>query len=117
MTKSSYSPVPFADVHITGPFWRERLEVVLKRTIPSQHVKMAEVGFLELLKLPKPVPPLKIPRNNHGFTDSGGLGLGRRQVDRGGELRAVAPARSRHRSEDRRALSTISSRRNRRTAI
>ncbi len=68
MTKSSYSPVPFADVHMTGPFWRERLEVVLKRTIPSQHLKMAEVGFLESLKLPKPVPPLKIPRNNHGFT-------------------------------------------------
>ena len=68
MTRRGYSPVPFADVKLTGPFWRERLEVVLKRTIPSQHAKLAEVGILESLKLPKPVPPLKMPRNNHGFT-------------------------------------------------
>jgi uncharacterized protein len=68
MTRGGYSPVPFAEVRLTGPFWRERLEVVLKRTIPSQHAKLAEVGILDSLKLPKPVPPLKIPRNNHGFT-------------------------------------------------
>jgi len=68
MTRRGYSPVPFAEVRLTGPFWRERLEVVLKRTIPSQHAKLAEVGILESLKLPKPVPPLKMPRNNHGFT-------------------------------------------------
>ena len=68
MTKSIYSSVPFADVRVTGPFWRERIEVVLTRTIPSQHSKLAEVGILDALKLPKPVPPLTIPRNSHGFT-------------------------------------------------
>jgi DUF1680 family protein len=68
MTARGYSPVPFAEVRLTSPFWRERLEVVLKRTIPSQHAKLVEVGILESLKLPKPVPPLKMPRNNHGFT-------------------------------------------------
>ena len=68
MIKGAYSPVPFADVRITGPFWRERLETVLERTIPSQHAKLEEVGILELLKLPQPVPPLAIPRNAHGFT-------------------------------------------------
>ena len=68
MTRRGYSPVPFAEVRLTSPFWRERLEVVLKRTIPSQHAKLAEVGILESLKLPKPIPPLKMPRNNHGFT-------------------------------------------------
>jgi DUF1680 family protein len=68
MTRRGYSPVPFAEVSLTGPFWRERLEVVLKRTIPSQHTKLAEVGILDSLKLPKPIPPLKMPRNNHGFT-------------------------------------------------
>src|SRR5271169_6735924 len=68
MKGRSYSPVSFADVGITGAFWRERLEVVLKRTIPSQHVKLTEAGILESLKLPKPVPPLIIPRNAHGFT-------------------------------------------------
>jgi DUF1680 family protein len=65
---SAYSPVPFADVRVAGPFWRERLEVVLTRTIPSQHAKLEEVGILNALKLPKPVPPLTIPRNAHGFT-------------------------------------------------
>ena len=68
MMKNGYTPVPFADVRINGPFWRERLETVLTRTIPSQHAKLAEVGILNSLKLPKPVPPLTIPRNSHGFT-------------------------------------------------
>ena len=54
MTKRSYSPVPFAEVALTGPFWRERLESVLTRTIPSQHAKLAEAGILESLKLPQP---------------------------------------------------------------
>jgi uncharacterized protein len=63
-----YSPVNFADVSITGDFWRERLETVLTRTIPSQHGKLEEVGILASLKLPKPAPPLTIPRNLHGFT-------------------------------------------------
>ena len=35
MSERAYSAVPFADVRITGPFWRERLETVLKHTIPS----------------------------------------------------------------------------------
>ena len=36
MIESGYSPgPPFADVRVVGPFWRERLEVVLSRTIPS----------------------------------------------------------------------------------
>src|ERR1700722_3951121 len=68
MSESAYSAIPFADVRITGPFWRERLETVLKRTILSQHAKLKEGGILDSLKLPKPVPPLKIPRNSHGFT-------------------------------------------------
>src|SRR5208282_1186150 len=52
MTKAPYSPAPFADVRVAGPFWRERLEAVLTRTIPSQHAKLEEVGILESLKLP-----------------------------------------------------------------
>jgi DUF1680 family protein len=68
MSERAYSAIPFADVRITGPFWRERLDTVLKSTIPSQHVKLKEVGILDSLKLPKPVPPLTIPRNSHNFT-------------------------------------------------
>jgi uncharacterized protein len=68
MTRRGYSPVPFAEVKLTGPFWRERLETVLTRTIPSQHDKLAEAGMLESLKLPQPPPPLRIPRNGHGLS-------------------------------------------------
>jgi DUF1680 family protein len=68
MTERGFSPVPFSEVRLEGPFWRERLEVVLSRTIPSQHAKLGEIGILESLKLPKPIPPLAMPRNHHGFT-------------------------------------------------
>ncbi len=44
MAKGGYSPVPFSDVRVAGPFWHERLEVVPSRTIPSRHAKLAEVG-------------------------------------------------------------------------
>jgi hypothetical protein len=50
MTERAYSAIPFADVRITSPFWRERLETVLKHTIPSQHAKLKEVGILDSLK-------------------------------------------------------------------
>jgi DUF1680 family protein len=68
MTGKSYYPLPFAEVAMTGSFWRERLDTVLSRTIPSQHAKLMEVGILDSLKLPQPVPPLTIPRNSHDFT-------------------------------------------------
>ena len=68
MTTGIYASVPFSEVRMTGPFWRERLDTVLARTIPSQHTKLVEVGILESLRLPKPVPPLTIPRNSHNFT-------------------------------------------------
>ena len=63
-----YTPVNFRDVRIEGQFWRERLDTVLTRTIPSQHVRMQEYGILDSLKLPKPAPPLTIPLNSHDFT-------------------------------------------------
>ncbi len=63
-----YASVTFSDVKITGPFWTERLDCVLTRTIPSQHAQLAAHGILDSLKLPKPVPPLRIPRNKHNFT-------------------------------------------------
>ena len=63
-----YASVTFSDVKITGPFWSERLDTVLTRTIPSQHRQLASFGMLDSLKLPQPVPPLRIPRNRHNFT-------------------------------------------------
>ncbi len=63
-----YASVNFSQVRITGPFWSERLDCVLTRTIPSQHRKLSEHDILASLKLPQPVPPLRIPPNRHGFT-------------------------------------------------
>jgi DUF1680 family protein len=63
----TYTPVNFADVRIEGDFWRERLETVLTRTIPSQHRQLGEHGILESLSVPKNAP-LRIPRNSHNFT-------------------------------------------------
>lgn len=63
-----YSSVPFADVKITGPFWSERLETVLTRTIPSQHKQLEKFNMLRSLKLPKPVPPPTIKPHANGFT-------------------------------------------------
>lgn len=65
---SQYLPIRFVDVRIEGDFWRERLDTVLDKTIPSQHVKLAEYGILDSLKLPQPPPPLRFPRHANGFT-------------------------------------------------
>jgi DUF1680 family protein len=65
---SKLTPVRFVDVAIEGDFWRERLETVLTRTIPSQHAQLAAHGILDSLKLPDPPPPLRFPRNEHDFT-------------------------------------------------
>lgn len=64
----TYASVPFEQVKITGPFWIERLDTVLGRTIPSQYAQLKNRGMLESMALPKPVPPLHIPRNKNGFT-------------------------------------------------
>jgi uncharacterized protein len=63
-----FSPVNFKDVSITGAFWRERLDTVLTRTIPSQHEQLEKNGILESLDVPKPPPPLRIPIRAHGLT-------------------------------------------------
>jgi uncharacterized protein len=63
-----FKAVRFVDVNLEGQFWRERLETVLTRTIPSQHVQLGKHGILESLTLPNPPPPLRFPRNHHDFT-------------------------------------------------
>ena len=65
---SRFKAVRFVDVNLDGQFWRERLETVLTRTIPSQHVQLGKHGILESLTLPNPPPPLRFPRNEHNFT-------------------------------------------------
>ena len=65
---SQYSPVRFVNVRLEGEFWRERLETVLRTTIPTQHKKLGEYGLLDSLKLPQPPPPLRFPRHANGFS-------------------------------------------------
>ena len=65
---SQYSPVRFVNVRLEGEFWRERLETVLRTTIPTQHKKLGEYGLLNSLKLPQPPPPLRFPRHANGFS-------------------------------------------------
>ena len=65
---AKFLPVGFADVRLEGAFWKERLDTVLARTIPSQHKKLGEYQILESLELKQPPPPLRFPRNSHGFT-------------------------------------------------
>ena len=60
-----FTPVNFTDVSVEGDFWRERLDTVLTRTIPSQHVRLVEHGLLDSFDVPQPPPPLRIPRNVH----------------------------------------------------
>ncbi|KKB11692.1 hypothetical protein VE25_10970 [Devosia geojensis] len=63
-----FAPVDFTRVSLTGAFWRERLETVLTRTIPSQYEKLGSSGILESLLLLDPPPPLRIPRGPTGHT-------------------------------------------------
>jgi len=63
-----YTPLRFINVRLEGAFWRERLETVLTTSIPSQHKKLSEYGYLDSLKLPQPPPPLRFPRHQNGFS-------------------------------------------------
>jgi DUF1680 family protein len=63
-----YSPVKFTDVVFEDRFWRERLETVLTRTIPSQYERLREHGILDSLAVRQPPPPLRIPPGEHGLS-------------------------------------------------
>ncbi len=63
-----FTPVNFTAVSMEGTFWHERLDTVLSKTIPSQHVRLEEYGILNSMKVPQPPPPLRFPLNSHGFT-------------------------------------------------
>jgi DUF1680 family protein len=63
-----FTQVRFPDVTMDAGFWRERLETVLTRTIPSQYRALESHGILESLRVPSPPPPFRIPPNAHGFT-------------------------------------------------
>ena len=63
-----FKPVRFTAVRVEGGFWRERLDTVLTRTIPSQYRQLQENGILDSLQIPQPPPPLRIPVGEHGIS-------------------------------------------------
>jgi DUF1680 family protein len=63
-----FKPVRFTEVRVEGDFWRERLETVLTKTIPSQYEQLEQHGILESLAIPTPPPPLRIPAGEHGLS-------------------------------------------------
>jgi uncharacterized protein len=63
-----FSPTPFTAVKITGDFWRERLDTVLAKTVPSQWEQLQKHGILDSLNVVQPPPPLRIPISNHGMS-------------------------------------------------
>ena len=67
----AFKPVRFVDVALEGEFWCERLETVLTKTIPSQHVQLGKHGILEALTLPSPPPGLEESGSMAGM-DMGG---------------------------------------------
>ena len=50
-----FAPVRFSDVRLEGAFWKERLDTVLRDTIPSQHAKLEEYKILESLDALQPL--------------------------------------------------------------
>ena len=44
-----YFPLKFTEVALDGQFWKERLETVLTRTVPSQHLQLGVHGILASL--------------------------------------------------------------------
>ena len=63
-----FKPVRFTAVKMEGGFWRERLDTVLTKTIPSQYRQLEENGILESLTIRHPPPPLRIPVGEHGLS-------------------------------------------------
>ena len=61
-----FSPVNFRDVKITGAFWRERLDTVLTRTIPSQHEQLERNGSWNRWTFPSRLRRCAFPSARHG---------------------------------------------------
>ena len=90
-----YSPVRFNEVSVEGAFWRERLDTVLTRTIPSQYRQLEKHGMLESLKRAAAAAAATHSAQPAQLHHPDLLGFRRRQVDRGGELRPLPPPRRR----------------------
>ena len=82
-------------VTLSGDFWRERLETVLTRTIPSQYPSSNPRACSSRSSSSTRRRRSRIPRRRSRLHHPDLLGQRHRQVDRGGELRAAPPPRRR----------------------
>ena len=118
MSEHAYRARALRRCRIDGDFWRERLETVLDAHHPEPAREAREERHPRFARSCRSRRRrCAFPRNEHGFTMQVFLGFRRRQVDRGGELRARHRRDADDRGEDRGRSSTISRRRSRRTAI
>ena len=63
-----YVPVDHAKVDFSGGFWESWTETVRKVTVPSQHRRLDEEGFLEVLNFHLPPAPLVRPIQPSGLS-------------------------------------------------
>ena len=63
-----FVPADHASVDFTGGFWESWTETVRKVTVPSQHRRLDEEGFLEVLNFDLPPAPLARPIQPSGLS-------------------------------------------------
>ena len=63
-----YVPVDHTRVSFDGGFWKSWTETVRDVTIPTQHMRLEEEGFLEVLDFDKPPSPLVRPIQPSGLS-------------------------------------------------
>ncbi|MBB3657736.1 hypothetical protein FHX15_002978 [Rhizobium sp. BK650] len=63
-----YVPADHSRVAFTGGFWKSWTETVRDVTIPTQHMRLDEEGFLEVLEFDKPAGPLVRPIQPSGLS-------------------------------------------------
>ena len=102
MRKGAYSPVPFAEVRDSRPVLARAARSRARAHHPEPARQARRGRHSRLVEAAQARPAADHPTQRPQLHHAGVLGLGRRQMDRGGELRAVAPARRRDRSQDRR---------------
>ncbi|MDB5536114.1 MAG: hypothetical protein JWQ65_989, partial [Devosia sp.] len=63
-----YAPVDHAKVDFTGGFWESWSETVRKVTVPTQHMRLDEERFLEVLNFDQPPADLARPIQPSGLS-------------------------------------------------
>ena len=68
LPRERFKPVDHAKVRFTGGFWQSWQETVRDVTIPTQHMRLEEEKFLEVLDFKSPAGPLARPIQPSGLS-------------------------------------------------